>query len=147
MPVPESVAKIHQHVFEPTAAAAKVGKLLCLVTLHDAPLRRGQFYSLALFANGSVATWRQTPRGGEEPFIAKLSSSEQVRASDLLEAIPAGRALAREKFDASAVVMGVSARAGERVETLYFDNDRVPAALGDLVAILKQRLEATNQSP
>jgi hypothetical protein len=43
--------------------------------------------------------------------------------------------------------MGVITRVDERVETLYFDNARIPAALSHLVGMLKQRLEAKYRRP
>jgi hypothetical protein len=147
LPVPQAVSKLHRSAFEPSAAEKQLGGVVCLVTLHDAALRRGEFYPLVVFAGGSVGTWRQTPTGAEEPLQAKLHPEEQVRASELIEAIPRGRATARRKFDAAALVMGVSTRRGERVETLYFDHARIPDELGQLVAMLKQRLEATHRRP
>jgi hypothetical protein len=42
--------------------------------------------------------------------------------------------------------MGVSTRTnGERVETLYFEHQRLPKAVSELVGTLKARLEATNR--
>jgi hypothetical protein len=147
LPVAEVVAKFHRNAFEPTAAEAKLGRVICLVTLHDAALQRGGFFPLVLFAGGSIGTWRQTPAGSEQPFLAKLGPEEQARASELVETIPTERALSRERFDASTLVMGVSMRVNGRVETLYFDHERVPAALSQLVAMLKQRLEASHRGP
>jgi hypothetical protein len=111
------------------------------------PTRRssGASYPLVLFEGGSVATWRQTPAGGEDPFFAKLAAEEQARAAELIAAIPAERSLARETFDASLLVMGVSTRLNEHVDTLYFESRRIPAALSELVSLMKQRLEATNR--
>ena len=43
--------------------------------------------------------------------------------------------------------MGMSTRSGERVETLYFELERIPSALSQLVGMLKHRLEATNRRP
>jgi len=144
-PVPEAVAKLHDSAFEPTAAQAKLGPVICVVTLHDAATRQGSFHPVVLFEGGAIATWRQTTAGPEEAFFAELRAGERRRAFELVEAISDGRALARETFNASAQVMGVSTREGERVETLYFDDDEIPAALSGLVALLKQRLEATNR--
>ncbi len=145
LPIPQAVAKLHQSAFEPNPAEARLGRVLCLVTLHDAAFESGEFYPLVLFAGGFVGTWRQTRAGSEEPFYAKLAPEEQARASELVEAIPAERALARETFDASMLVMGVSTRVNEHVDTLWFENRRSPPALSQLVSLLKQRLEETNR--
>lgn len=145
LPVPEAVARLHQSAFERTSAEAKLGKVSCFVTLHDAALARGEFHALVLFATGSVGTWRQTQAGGEEPFFAKLSPEEQTKADALVGQIAVGRALAKEKFDSAAMVMGVSTRTEERIETLYFDGGELPRALSELVGMLKARLEATNR--
>ena len=146
LPVVELVAKLHRGAFA-SKPDPKLGRVLCVVTVHEASLRRGEVYPVVLFASGSVATWRQTKNGSEEHFFAKLSAEEQAQAARLIDAIGGGRAMALGAFDASAVVMGVSTRVGERVETLYFESDRIPAALGRLVGLLKQRLEATNRAP
>lgn len=147
LPIPEAVAKLHRNAFEPRESAAKLGGVVCYVTLHDAALEKGSIYPLVLFAKGSVATWRQTPTGAEEPFFATLSAEEQARADGLISKIPEGRALARERFERSAMVMGVSLRVGDRQETYYFDDATIPDALGQLVGMLKHRLEATNRAP
>jgi hypothetical protein len=144
LPVSGAVAKLHEKAFDATSADAKVGQPLCLVTLHDAPLAKGSFYPVALFTDGDVATWRQTAAGRQEPFYAKLNAHERKRASELVGAIREARDQAEETFAASDLVMGVTTLVGERPVTLYFPNDRVPASLGELVAILKGRLEATN---
>jgi hypothetical protein len=144
LPVPEAVAKAHQSEFARTTDP-KLGKVICFVTLHDAALERGELYSLVLFASGSVGTWRQTPKGAQEPFYAELTSSEQARAVEAVKEIPAGRTLAKKRFDTGALVMGVSTRtADDRIETLYFDHERLPRAVSELVGMLKARLEATN---
>lgn len=147
LPIPEAVAKLHRGAFEPRESAVKLGGVVCYVTLHDAALEKGGFYPLVLFANGSVATWRQTPTGAEEPFFATLGPDEQATATQLIAKIREGRDLARESFDPSALVMGVSLRVADRQETYYFDDARIPDALGQLVGMLKQRLEATNRGP
>jgi hypothetical protein len=147
LPVPEAVATLHRGAFEARESATKLGGVVCYVTLHDAALEKGGFYPLVLFANGSVGTWRQTPAGAEEPFFAKLSSEEQAQATELVSKISEGRSLARQAFDRSALVMGVSLRVGGRQETHYFDVERMPDALGRVVAMLKHRLEETNRKP
>jgi hypothetical protein len=145
LPVPEAVAKLHRSEFE-RPSDDKLGPVLCVVTLHDAALERGEFHPLVLFATGSVGTWTQTAKGAEELFYAELTPEEQARAVEAVKEIPAGRALARKRFDAGALVMGVSTRTeGERVETLYFEHTRLPKALSELVGMLKARLEATNR--
>jgi hypothetical protein len=111
------------------------------------PWKRATSHPLVLFASGSVGTWRQTPAGAEEPFFAKLSPEEQAQATELVSKISEGRGLARQAFDRSALVMGVSLRVGDRQETHYFDDERMPDALGRFVAMLEHRLEATNRKP
>jgi hypothetical protein len=141
LPIPEAVAQLHRNVFQPAATEAKLGEAVCLITLHDAALERGDFHPLVLFAGGSVTTWTQKPRRAEQPHHAKLSADELVRASALIERIPAERAKARERFEAGTLVMGVTTRVGDRVETLYFDNATIPPGLSSLVSVLKHRLE------
>jgi hypothetical protein len=146
LPVSEAVAKLHRNAFQVSAMDPKQGRVTCFVTLHDPALARGSFFPLALFADGGVATWRQTPTGSEEPFFAQLSADEQARAAQWVAAIPSAREKARKSFPTSALVMGVSVRVDEEVVTLWFEHDEVPAPLGSLVAMLKQRLEATNRA-
>jgi hypothetical protein len=146
LPIPDAVAKLHEKALE-APADGKLARAICVVTVHDAPLKRGSFFPVVLLADGSVATWRQTPAGREEPFFAELSAEERARAGELVEAISVERTHARLSFDASAVVMGVSTRVGEQRVTLFFPTDRVPAPLSELVGLLKGRLEATNRAP
>lgn len=125
LPVPQAVARLHRNAFEPNAAEEKLGGVVRLVTHHDAALQRGELHTLVLFAGGAARTWRPTRAGAEEPFQAKLLPEEQARASQLLEAVPRERAMARVTFD--------------------FDHARIPDELGHLVGMLKQRLELTNR--
>jgi hypothetical protein len=147
LPIPEAVAKLHRGAFASREGAAELGGVLCYVTLHDAALEKGSFYPLVLFAKGSIGTWRHTPAGPQEPFYAQLSAEERGRATELISKIPEGRSLGRERFERSAMVMGVSVRVGDRQETHYFDDARIPDALAQLVGMLKHRLEATNRRP
>jgi hypothetical protein len=143
LPVAEAVAKLHRSAFDPEA---NIGEVICIVTLHDAPLERGSFFAVMLLASGTVATWRQTPTAGEEPFFAQLEPDERGRAFELVRALAETRAQARSSFAPTSLVMGVSFR-GDKLETLYFDNAQLPDTLSRLVALLKHRLEATNRSP
>jgi hypothetical protein len=147
LPVPEAVTKLHQNAFNQKATEMKLGPVLCVVTLHDAPLRKGEFFPVVLFANGRVSTWRQTLNGGKGAFLATLTAEEQGRAASMIKAIPKNRSRARTAFDASAMVMGVSWRRDEGVESLYFALDEAPEPLSGLVRILKGRLEETNGKP
>lgn len=143
--VPDAVAQLHRREFE-QKTDEKLGPVLCVVTLHDAALEQSEFHPLVLFASGSVGTWSQTPNGAEEPFYAELTPAEQARAVQQVKEIPAGRDLAKKRFEAGVLVMGVSTRgSGEKVETLYFEQTRLPKALSELVGMLKARLEATNR--
>lgn len=147
LPIPDAVARLHRNAFSSAAVDPKLGGVRCFVTLHDAGLERGEFFPLVLFEDGAVATWRQTATGKEEPFFATLSSDEQARATQLVEALKGVRGAARATFARSTLVMGVSLRVSTEVQTLYFDQREVPAPLNLLVALLKQRLEATNRAP
>lgn len=145
--VPEAVAKLHRNAFRDGAVDPKLGRVLFFVTLHGAAFERGEVFPLVLFDDGSIATWRQTSTGPEEPFFAKLGPEEKTRASELVDAIATAPDPARDASTPSTAVMGISVRAGEQVRTRYFDHARIPAPLGSLVGLLKQRLEATNRSP
>jgi hypothetical protein len=147
VPVPEAVTRLHRNAFREAAGDSKLDRVVCFVTLHEASLKRGEIFPLVLFADGSVATWRQKATGSEEPFFAKLSREEQAQATQLIAAIPRATGTASETFAASSLVMGVSVRVNEQVQTLYFDHHRMPSALAQLVGLLKQRLEATNRAP
>jgi hypothetical protein len=143
--VPEAVAELHERAFAPTPAEAELGRVVCVVTLHDAAYARGYFHPLVVFADGGITTWTQADEGPREPFTAQLDAEEQATATGLIDAIRGKRAMADETFDAQANVMGVSMRDGERVVTLYFDVSKLPAELSRLVGMLKHRLEVTNQ--
>lgn len=143
-PVPAVVATLHERAFERPGAEA-LGGVLCFITLHDEAHGREGFFPLVLFANGSVATWREAPTGPVEPFSAKLGDDERTRAAGLVASLPDERALARQRFAPGARVMGVTLRVGERRETLYYEAAHMPEPLSRLIGMLKHRLEATNQ--
>lgn len=143
--VPEAVVALHQRAFAPNPAEAELGRVICVVTLHDAAYARGYFHPLVVFADGAITTWTQADDGPREPFTAQLDAEEQASAAALIHAIPGKRAMADERFEAQAHVMGVSTRDGETVVTLYFDVRELPDELSRLVGMLQHRLEATNQ--
>ena len=49
LPVPEAVARLHRNAFSDAAVDPKLGGVLCVVTLHDAALERGELFPLVLF--------------------------------------------------------------------------------------------------
>jgi hypothetical protein len=59
LPVAEAVAKLHRRAFEPTDVEATLGRPICLITIHDAALQRGEFFPLVLFANGAIGGARR----------------------------------------------------------------------------------------
>lgn len=141
-PVPAQVADLHRSFFEPSAKPVPGGKVQCLITVFDGELSHDQFYAVALFADGSVATWTQSlAKGRVGIFLAKLSPEENTRALAWLEDIAPHRSGSRDRFAPSTTVMGISTRAGE---TAYFATDETPEPLDQLAGLLKQRLEATN---
>lgn len=123
----------------------ELGRTLCLITLHDAGLARGEFFAVVLFDRGLVTTWRQTAEHAEEPFMARLAPEELTQANELLAALGSDRSSARQSFRTTASVMGVSRRERDQVETLYFDLGEIPKPLAELAGLLKYRLEATNR--
>lgn len=143
-PVPARVADLHRTIFARPAKSVPGGSVKCLITIHDGQLSHDQFYAVVLFADGSVATWTQSSKGPVESFLAKLTQEEDARALKWLAEVAREGAAARDRFDPSTTVMGISTRPAERVETSYFAADQTPEALDRLVHLVKHRLEATN---
>lgn len=143
-PVPARVADLHRTFFEPSKKPVPGGKIQCLITVHDGELSRDQFYAVALFGDGSIATWAESSKGRVSPFLAKLAPEENARAVAWLDELARDRSAARERFVTSTTVMGISTRSRERVETSYFATTETPEPLDSIAALLKDRLEATN---
>jgi hypothetical protein len=141
LPVPARVVDLHRSLFEPSAKPVPGGKLHCLITVHDGKLSHDQFYAVALFGGGMVATWTQSPSGKVEPFTAKLTDEEYKRALGWLGELAKDRGAAADRFAPSTTVMGISTQPGA---TSYFASDQTPESLDGLAKLLKHRLEATN---
>lgn len=138
------MAELHRTIFDPTGEPIPGGKLRCVVTVHDGKLSHDRFHAVALFGDGSVATWTESPEGRIEPFLAKLTPTEDAQAGRWLDDVATMRAAARDRFAPAATVVGISTRPGDRVETSYFASGDTPEPLDQLVQLLKRRLEATN---
>lgn len=143
-PVPARVADVHRSFFEPTDAPIPGGIVHCLITLHDGRLPHDEFYAVALFGGGQVATWVERPTGRAELFVARLTPEEDGQARRWLEEVAAHRDAAHDRFPPSTTVLGLSTRRSDRLETSYFASGDAPVPLERLVQLLKSRLEATN---
>lgn len=144
LPVPEAVTRLHRNAFRRVEGSDD--RPLCFVTLHESSPTAASVFPLALFANGDVATWTQTPAGAQQPFFAKLTAGDLARATQLVDTLSRLPPTPAREFEVSTGVMGASTHNADVVETRFFEDRELPSALAELVGLLKARLEAQNGS-
>jgi len=144
LPVPEAVTRLHRNAFRTVEGSDD--RPLCFVTLHESSPAPASIFPLALFANGDVATWTQTPTGAQQPFFAKLKAGDLARATQLVDTLSRLPPTPARELGVSTGVMGASTHHGDVVETHFFEDRELPSALAELVGLLKAHLEAQNGS-